>query len=148
MGAPEAAMGHVPRPPQPRLSVLLVERGTSLIEVLVGSLIGAVLVTGLMAAFLTALRITSVGQGNTEAAALAQQTLERFRNRIACDTGWFNAPCAPGALPSNVSDPLSPGALYNTGTRKYTVTSADCDGVGGPGDCFKVVAKVSWTQPR
>ncbi len=128
-------------------AVLSSQRGTSLVEVLVGSLIGAVLVAGLMAAFLTALRITAVGQGNTEAAAFAQQTLERFRNMIACDLGWFDATCAPGALPSNVSDPLSPGALYGSGTRTYTVTSADCDGIGGPGDCFKVVVKVSWTQP-
>ena len=125
------------------------ERGTSLIEVLVGSVIGAVLVAGLMAAFLTALRVSEHGGGNTEAASLAQQTLERFRNEIACGPGsWFDVACNPSALPANAPDPLGGGALYGSGTRSYTVTPADCDGVGGVGDCFKVVAKVSWTQPQ
>ena len=128
-------------------SRLCSQQGTSLAEVLVGSLIGAVLVAGLMAAFLTALRVSESGGGNTEAASRAQQTLERFRNMVACDTGWFGgANCGATPPPADSADPLG-GALYG-GTRTYTVTSADCDGVGGAGDCFKVVTKVSWTQPQ
>ena len=128
------------------------ERGASLIEVLVGSVIGAVLVAGLMAAFLTALRISESGSGNVEAASLAQQTLERFRNMIACGQSnpveWFDTSCNATSLPPpNWPDPLAGGAMYG-GTRVYTVTPDDCDGVGGAGDCFKVVATVSWTQPQ
>ena len=123
------------------------ERGMTLVEVLVGLLIGAVLVGGLMAAFLTAMRINSAGGGNVEAAALSQETLEHFRNMIGCDTAWFNAVCAPTALPTGAPDVLGGGELFGTGTRTYTVTAEDCDGVAGPGDCFKVVATVNWTPP-
>ena len=130
------------------------KRGATLIEVLVGSLIGAVLIAGLMAAFLTALRVSShTGGGMVEAASYAQQTLEHFRNRVACDDAWFNAACAPAALPSNANDALPAGALFAAAsstapTRTYTVTPADCDGDGATGDCFKVVTKVSWTPPQ
>lgn len=129
------------------LPALSAQRGTSLVEVVVGSLIASVLVAGLMAAFLTALRISSVGGGNVEASSLVQQTLERFRNRVACDDAWFNpVTCFASSLPpANSSDPLSAGAMFG-GTRTYTITQANCG--TGLGDCFKVVAKVSWTPPQ
>jgi hypothetical protein len=120
----------------------------TLIEVLVGSVIGSVLVAGLMAAFLTALRVSGRGTGGTEAGSYAQETLERFRNRIACDDVWFGPPCNFLA-PVAAADALPGGALYGPGaSRTYTITPEDCDGVGGAGDCFKVVTKVSWTQPQ
>ena len=125
------------------------KRGMSLIEVLVAAAIASVLVGGLMAAFLTAMRISVRGGSNTEAAGLVQQTLERFRNRVACDPGsWFGgANCGATPPPANTPDPLVGGALFG-GTRVYTVTPEDCDGVpGGPSNCLKVVAKVSWTPP-
>ena len=127
------------------------EQGMSLIEVLVGAAIAAVLVGGLMGAFLTAMRISARGSVNTEAAGLVQQTLERLRNKVACGEGnpgeWFNSACAPTLPPANTSDPIVGGALFG-GTRTYTVTPEDCDGVpGGPSNCLKVVAKVSWTPP-
>lgn len=123
-------------------------RGGTLIEVLVGSVIGAVLVGGLMASYVTALRISQTGAGGTEAAGFAQATLERQRNKIACDDPWFPvAPCGFGGAIVGAPDGLPPGALYGTGTRTYDVTPDDCDGVGGVGDCFKVAVKVSWTPP-
>ena len=122
------------------------QQGASLIEILVGAVIAAVLVGGLMGAFLTAVRISARGGGNTEAAALAQQTLERLRNKVACDSGWFGGGnCGATPPAANSADPLLGGAL-NGGTRTYTVTPANCG--SGPGDCLKVVAKVSWTPPQ
>jgi hypothetical protein len=121
-----------------------------------GPALSAVLVSGLMAAFVTVLRIGKVGGGNTEAMAYAQEVLERLRNHVACDDttalvppGWFDASCA-FAAPINVSpDPTLPaGVLYNSGTRSYSVTAADCNLDGAPGDCFKVVTTVAWVQPQ
>jgi type II secretory pathway pseudopilin PulG len=134
-------------------------RGASLIEILVGIVVASVLVAGLMGAFLTAMRISARGGGNTEAAALTQQTLERLRNKVACGSSWFGGANCGATLPSpNSFDPgagndpatgLPPGALNGTGvSRTYTVTSDDCDGVGGAGDCFKVAAKVHWMPPQ
>jgi hypothetical protein len=129
------------------------DHGVGLAEVLIGGAIGSVLVAGMMATFLAVARLSESHYGNIEAAALTQQTLERFRNRIACDDPWFQpATCAATGLPApNSFDPsgatgLLAGALYG-GTRRYTVTPDDCDGVGGAGDCFRVIAKVSWTPP-
>ena len=76
----------------------------------------------------------------------AQQSLEKFRNMVACDTSWFD-PASCQGLGAGGPDALPLGALYG-GTRTYTVTPANCDGVGGSGDCFKVVTKVSWTPPQ
>lgn len=119
----------------------------TLVEVLVGATILSVLVGGLMASFVTAFRITGVGEGNTEASGYAQQTLERFRNRIACDDLWFGTPSCAFAAPVSTADALPVGALYG-GTRTYTVTPEDCDGViGGPANCLKVVVTLTWTPP-
>ena len=134
------------------------QRGASLIEILVGVVVASVLVAGMMSAYLTAVRISARGGGNTEAVVLTQQTLERLRNQVACDGGWFGGANCGATLPPANSFDLGPGSGANglpagalTGrgvSRTYTVTSADCDGVGGAGDCFKVVAKVSWTPPQ
>ena len=110
----------------------------TLIEILAAALIGAVVAGGVMAAFITALRISQGAAVVFNLSALSGQTLERYRNRIACDDAWFNpVTCTPVALPVNAPDP-APGV-----TRTYTVTALDCDGVAGPGDCFQVMAKVS-----
>ena len=119
----------------------------TLIEVLVAAAIGTVLVGGLMATFLTVLRLGTLGGADTEATGFAQQALERFRNHVACDDWFAGAGCTfspPLPLP-----PLTfpPNPLYGTGTGTYTVTAADCDGVGGPGDCLKVVTTINWTPP-
>ena len=89
---------------------------------------------------------------HVEASGYAEQTLERFRNMIACDTGgggeWFDTTCAATALPAGVADPLPIGSeLPGGATRTHTVVPADCDGVGGVGDCFRVIVNVTWTPP-
>lgn len=134
-------------------------RGFTLIEVLVASAIGAVVAGGSVMAVVAASRMLRAqsGSGSAEAAQYAQQTLERFRNMIACNSPWFNpATCAtalgPGGLPTAwTTDPLpavTPGtvSILNTASPKrcYRVTEQNCDGVGGPGDCFNVEAQVCW----
>lgn len=122
------------------------QRGASLIEILVGVVVASVLVAGLMGAFLTAIRISARGGGNTEAAALTQQTLERLRNKVACDSTWFDgANCGATPPVGSPADPIPGGALYG-GTRTYTVTPENCG--SGSDDCLKVVATVSWIPPQ
>jgi prepilin-type N-terminal cleavage/methylation domain-containing protein len=127
-------------------------RGFTLVEVVVSSVIGAVVVGGTMAAFVAAGRM--IRQSDTmavaEATGFAEQTLERLRNMVACDSAWFQAPCAPNPPTGQVTDPLvtADGRPYTGGTdsilqmgpvrRCYVVTPA-CDG-----ECFKVDVKVCW----
>ena len=61
------------------------ERGFTLMEVLVSSLIVAAIAGGSMMAFVTAARIIRAVNGPTfaEGNQLASETLERMRNRIA-----------------------------------------------------------------
>jgi len=124
------------------------------VEVLIAALIGVMIAGGTLLAFTTAKK-TSVGAaGVVESADFAQQTIERFRNKIACDDpDWFNAAtCAPVVPPGWTTDnfPASPGPLSmigQGGSRQYRVTPFDCDGDGTPGDCFQVDTKVAWS-PR
>jgi hypothetical protein len=128
------------------------EHGVTLLEVIAASVIGTLLAGGTMLAFVSAAKNTRTSVAQMDAVGLAQQTLERFRNRIACDGSWHNlADCTvnAAALPVSAVDPLPAGAPVNNfgGTRQYTVTPADCDGVGGPDDCLKVAVKVEWNPP-
>ena len=130
--------------------------GMTFIEVLVSAVIAALVVGGTMTAFVTAVNISLGFRGRgpinqAKAAAFNQQTLERFRNKIACrqasessaDT-WYDASCAAAPPPGDQQDPLPPGALP-AGSRQYTVTPLDCDGVMGSEACLQMRAKVQWT---
>ncbi len=168
--------------------------GFTMFEVLVSSAIGAVIAGGTMTAFVTAARLVK-DQDNPvklEATSYAQQTIERFRNRIACtDPEWFNSVDCTSTLgvndgadptdnnvtggiydspPGDISpasnqywaaDPLVDefGAPYAVGSasildadkdgtidgkRCYRAWRADCDGVGGVGDCYALQVKVCW----
>lgn len=133
------------------------ERGMTLIEIVIAALVGVVIAGGTMLAFTTAQKTSGAAVGSVEAADFAQQTLERFRNKIACDDpDWFNqADCAAndGGLPTvwtTDSLPASTGAfsmIGQGGMRQYRLTKVDCDGDGAPGDCFQVESKITWT-PR
>lgn len=127
--------------------------GMTFMEVLVSAVIAALIVGATMSAFVTALNISLGWKGpilQAKAAAFNQQTLERFRNRMACDDVVFDANCDPDPtkLPTNwTSDPLPPGSLPG-GTRQLKVNPLDCDGVEGAGDCLQVMVKVQWTPPQ
>lgn len=126
-------------------------QGLSLIEIIAASVVGALLAGGTMTAFVMGLKTSQQSLSTAQATQLAQQTLERFRDKIACQNGrWYNDSCAP-TLPSGaVDDDLPPGSALATfdGSRKYTVTKEDCDGDGTVGDCLQVVSRVTWTPPQ
>ena len=129
------------------------ERGVTLLEILVASIVGVLLAGGTMMAFVMSKKVSANAAGRVEAADLAQQTLERFRNRIACDDAWFTAStCAPGpGLPTGwTSDVLPVGSslLAQGGARQYRVTPRDCDGDGATGDCFQVENRITWSPPQ
>ena len=129
--------------------------GITLLEVLIAALMGAMIAGGTMLAFTTAKKTSVRGAGVVEAADFAQQTIERFRNKIACDDpDWFSAATCATILPAPAwtadSLPGSPGSLSmigQGGSRQYRVTPSDCDGDGTNGDCFQLDTKVAWS-PR
>ena len=137
--------------------------GLTLVEVMTASVIGVLVAAGTAQAFLFATKVARQSVATVEAAGYAAQTLERFRNRIACDDVWFNGStaCNFGGLmdpdlPTTLrSDPLPSGssgsAFLNpnfTPVRQYRVQPADCDGnTGTTGECYRVEVTVSWGSP-
>ena len=126
------------------------DRGVTLLEVTVSAALAALIAGGTMTAFVTALNISRRTSSTDEAAHLAQQTIERFRNLTACDAGqWFSAAGCASSLPvgwqSDPVPPPPPGSVPMT--RDYQVTEADCDGDGTSGDCLMVQTRVNWTPP-
>ena len=128
--------------------------GFTLVEVVVAGAVASVIAWGAVSAFVAAGRMMSAqdSMATAEAATLAQETLDRFRNRVACDD-WFNQPgCAinPAVLNTWTDDPLPGGAGTESiqsppgAQRRYCLQSADCDGVAGPGDCLNVQVRVCW----
>ncbi|MBI3330930.1 MAG: prepilin-type N-terminal cleavage/methylation domain-containing protein [Candidatus Omnitrophica bacterium] len=132
------------------------EQGFTLAEVLVASVITAVVAGGTATAFVAAARMTRAqsNPGTAEASVYARQTAERFRNRMACDDPWFDAACQPTNIPSGWNaDPLpSPTAagsesVLKTGARRcYRITPQECDGAPPSGDCLGVEVRVCWNN--
>jgi len=131
------------------------QRGVTLVEVLVASVIAAVSVAGTATAFVAAARMTRTqsNPGTAEASVYARQTAERFRDRVACDDLWFDpATCQPTGLPAGwQSDPLPAGAgtesILNIGARRcYQVTPRDCGGLGIVSDCLAIEVRVCWND--
>jgi len=131
------------------------ERGVTFLEILIASLITALVVSGTMMAYVTAVKISREAVFVSEATAFAVQTMERFRNRMACDDAWLDPDtCGPGLGLPNVwtADVLPGGAQGSTlpgGARVYKVTEGPDDFDGdGVGDYYRVMAKVSWVTPQ
>ena len=131
--------------------------GVTLVELIAASVAVALLAAVTLIAFLTSARISSQSNQHVGAAYLLQQTIERFRNQVACDnTGivpgaagaapqWFGANCASVA-DFQVNE--TPPAGYTT--RDYKVQAVDCDqDAANPNvpDCFEVTATVHWDPP-
>ena len=132
-------------------------RGFSLIEIVAASVIGALVAGGTMTAFVMTVKFSQKASSHTEATQLAQQTLERFRDRVACrqsgqtqsDT-WYDTSCNADAPAGSTTDSIPASSVLPkfSGARTYKVVPADCDGDGSAGDCMKVVTKVTWTPPE
>lgn len=137
--------------------------GFTMVEILAAAVVAAVIAGGSMLAFVAASRMMRLGDtpAVAEASGYAQQTIERFRNMIACDSPWFLAgTCAPRPNPPNldgmptgwVADPLPAAAagdtesILNFGARRcYRVAPRVC---ATTDDCFEIEVKVCWnTSP-
>lgn len=143
-------------------------QGLTLIEIVIASIIGGLIAAGTMQAFIAAIRISRLGSQNSQVAFLAQETIERLRNNIACDNaGWFNpADCDQGVTQVAVDD--TPAGVSGLNWRRFSVVpdnntaSLDLDGDGtiepsepanvetigaGQTDYFVVTVNVDWTPP-
>ena len=129
-------------------------RGVTLIEIIAASVIGALLAGGTLTAFVLAVTMTRGSVTTVEAATYAAQTMERFRNKIACsDPQWFDAGC--NFLNQSLTADSFPGSMSAANStffefdpsRQYQVQAADCDGNGSNGDCYQMTVTVSWTSP-
>jgi len=123
--------------------------GYTLVEVVVASFLASVVAGGTMMAFVTAARMTQ-RQGDVrfaEASGLAQQTVEKFRNYVEAGQPWLTSKAPLGwcldQLPSSVVAGTE-SILKMSARRCYRVTPEDCDGVGGPGDCYALQVAVCW----
>ena len=129
------------------------QAGFTLVEVLVASVIASVVAGGTMASYVAASRMMRAqsNPASAEAAGYAQDTVERFRNSVACDNAaWFTPATCTMALPAGWQVDALPGAggtdsILNTGARRCVrFTPQDCDGVGGADDCIQVDVQVCW----
>ena len=127
--------------------------GFSLLEVVFAGVISTLVAVGTMAAFVTAARMTQVqnNPGTAEATGHARDTIERFRNMMACDAGqWFSgANCTPNLPAGWVADAIPGGggseSITNGVTKRcYRAQSADCDGDAVVGDCISLEVRVCW----
>ncbi len=125
------------------------ERGTTLLELVVAAILIAFVAGGAMLAFIMAAQFSQRSPNKVEAIQYTQETIERMRNQVACDNGWFNPTTCAAVVnigtPTPVPDPVQPpNAKF---TRTYTVIAMpQCGGTAGLPDCIQVTAKVSWVQ--
>jgi len=128
------------------------QKGITLVEILVSSIIGALIAGGTMTAFLLAARNTRASMGHADMAALFQESFEKIRNSVSCENSpYFDGNCNPVTVPGlNDNDPIPaehPLKRWDpTATRTVGVEAHDCDGLPG-NDCLKVIVKIHWT-PR
>ena len=128
-------------------------RGFTILEVLVASVIGGVVAAGTLMSFVTAGRIMAVQKNLSvaEATTFGQESMEHFRNHIACMPPWFDVNCAYVGPAGWAADPLPPApgggteSILNTVARRcYRVNQADCG--SGLGGCFAVDVAVCWNN--
>ena len=129
--------------------------GFTLVEVLVATLLAAVVAGGTMMAYVTAARMAGgpATSASAEAAGYAQQTLEKFRNLVAANDPTYTTWLSTNAGPAWHGDAIVGGggsdSIQNMGAgarRCFRVTPEDCDGVGGVGDCHAVQVRVCWND--
>ena len=130
-------------------------RGLTLMELIAASVLGALVAGGVLTAFLLAAKNTRGSVRTVDAVAMAEETLERFRNKIACDDFWFAfiPDCGGIGLLLNQPDPVllnHPIKTVDPGNadRRYDVEPWDCDGDGVLRDCYRVKVTVNWNEPQ
>ena len=122
----------------------------TLVEVVVAAVIGALVAGGTLMAFVTAQQLTQIAATQVESTYDAQQTIDRYRTRIACrqvsemSDAWLNEECN-AMTPFTKTDTLPPESSGSVTGREYKVEPVDLDS-DGKVDYFKVVTKVTWKQ--
>lgn len=125
--------------------------GFTLLEVIAASMLAALIAGGTLMAFLSSSRMSSSSIHVEQASYLGQQTLDHYRNRIACDDAWFSsADCTAAGIPSpGEEDPLSPNSgvgNFADAKRCYVMTPRYF-GPGGqidPPDYYEMTVTVCW----
>ena len=121
----------------------------TLIELTAAAVIGSLIAGATMMAFMTATKVSRQSSTQRDLMPAAQETLEKYRNRIACDDPWFNPATCVMAAQNAVAEALTaPSLLAMGGTRDYTMTPADCDGDTVVGDCYRASVHINWTVPQ
>ena len=127
------------------------ERGFTILEVMIASVIAGVVAAGTLMSFVAAGRMMDVrnNMSTVEATTLGQDSMEHFRNHIACQPPWFDVNCtyiwpAGWFLDPFIGGGGSESILGAAARRCYQVTSNDC-GTGIPNSCFIVDVRVCWT---
>ena len=136
----------------------MTRQGMTLVEIVTASVLAALLVGGTMMAFVSATKGVHHSSGRGEATFLALQTLEGYRNQVACRQGaetqsqaWFNAACQADAPVGNNAEALPMDAdlaKFPNASRQYQITPRDCDGDSIVGDCLQMTVKVHWDAPQ
>ncbi len=131
------------------------DQGMTLIEVLAASVIGALLAAGTILALVMGVKLSRASVTSSDASAYAAQTIERNRNRIACDDAWFNSGCTYAGPGPSVEQPDAPALPTDSSleplpdvNRRFTMEPKDCDGVDGPGDCYLMTVLLHWDPPE
>lgn len=127
-------------------------RGVTLVEIVVASVLATLIVGGTMLAFLMSAMLAQRHTPNqAEGVFYAQQTIDRFRNRMACDDPWFagSANCSFQTPLRDQRDDIKPDTspLLRApgGSRRYTVQPVDLDRDGFT-DYYQMTVKVCWND--
>lgn len=116
--------------------------GFTFVELLMASLISAVVGGGTLMAFVSAARIAGAQAtpAVAEANALAVQTLEQFRNRVAADDAWLSSQLPLGWVSEPLPGPTTSETIVvpATARRCYRVSLA-CGG-----SCYQLETQVCW----
>lgn len=121
--------------------------GYTLTEVLVASLLGSVVAGGTLMAYVTASRMLqgALHPDLAEANILAQQTIERFRNRVAADDGWLASRVPRGWRKHAISFSSGTESIRTLGAgarRCYRVRNCP----PALGNCYAMQVKVCWND--
>lgn len=124
-------------------------RALSLVEIVAALVIGGVVTVGTLTALTAAVRImNAVGvEADPEADQLAQQTLERYRNRIACDDPWFAGGATPCTLLNNPTEGDDPVPSPSTATSRTYALTPGLDGPDPDSDADYYIMRVNVQTP-
>ncbi|MBI4342303.1 MAG: type II secretion system protein [Candidatus Omnitrophica bacterium] len=129
------------------------ERGFTILEIMVASVIAGTVAAGTLMSFVAAGQMIAVQKNLSvaEATTYSQDSMEHFRNHIACQPPWFDVNCNYIGPAGWVADSLPPtpsggseSILSTTARRCYRVTPSNCG--SGPNSCFAVEVRVCWNN--